>query len=128
MVIVSRFCVMRRVRFASTSQATPAPKIALPTPMYSELSPKSHPCLPAKPMNATAEKEVVPYANALIHGPTLRPPRKKSLSVAVFRIPHTPTHTITTRNTSRRIKLYMLHLSKEIFYHHHFLTCSQVTS
>src|SRR5574344_399445 len=128
MVIVSRFCVMRRVRCASTNQATPAPKIALPTPMYNELSPKSHPCLPANPMNATAEKYVVPYANALIHGPTLRPPRKKSLSVCVFLIPHTPTHTITTRNTSRRIKLYMLHLSKEIFYHHHFLTYSQVTS
>src|SRR5574344_1780497 len=52
-----------------------------------------------------AEKYVVPYANADIHGPTVRPPRKKSFSVDVLRMPQMPTHIMTARKRRRRMRL-----------------------
>ena len=55
-VIVSRFCVMRRVRLPSTSQAAREPRAALPTAIHSTFKPNFHPSLPAKPMKRTAEK------------------------------------------------------------------------
>ncbi len=95
--MTSRFCVIRRVRLPSTSHASNAPKNELPTTIHRALSPNPQPIFPANPINTTAEKYVVPYANADIQGPMLRPPRKNSPSVVVRRIPHTPTEIMNTR-------------------------------
>ena len=56
MVMAPRFCVMRRVLFARTIQASKAPKMALPTPMDMAGYPNFQPKLPANPMKMTAEK------------------------------------------------------------------------
>jgi len=97
MVITSKFWVIILVRLPSTSHAKSEPNSALPTPIQTASSPYTQPNLPAKPIKSTAEKYDVPYANAETHGPIVRPPRKKSPSVDVLRIPQIPIATIKAK-------------------------------
>ena len=56
MVIVSRFCVMRRVRLPRMSHAAREPIRALPSAIHRTLRPNFQPSFPANPMKITAEK------------------------------------------------------------------------
>ena len=56
MVLLSSFCVMRRVRLPSSTQASSEPIKALPSPIHVDASPYFHPNCPAYPMKMTAEK------------------------------------------------------------------------
>jgi hypothetical protein len=88
--MTSRLFVIQCVRFPRTSQDKRHPIKTLPAAIHNTLRPKPQPSLPANPIKSTAEKYVVPYANAETHGPSVRPPRKKSFSVDVFFIPQYP--------------------------------------
>ncbi len=55
-VMAPSLVVMRRVRLASTTQASRLPTRAFPTAIQSELRPKPKPILPAYPTKSTALK------------------------------------------------------------------------
>lgn len=67
------------------------PITALKTAIHKAESPKSHPILPAKPNNMTAEKYAVPYEKAVIQGSKTPPPIRKSGEDLVLRMPTIPT-------------------------------------
>ena len=85
MVRAPVWCVSRRVRLASTAHASHEPSTALPMPIHSDARPKAYPFSPAYPMNMTAEKYVVPYANAVISPLMPLPASRKSLTVRLRR-------------------------------------------
>ena len=59
--------------------------MALPIPIHVDARPNLHPNCPAYPINITAEKYDVPYANAVSQGPTLlQPSTNPFTSVACF--------------------------------------------